>query len=77
MTAGQPVEIQFELAGSDLERLVVVGSDLEYLIALPRDRLLTHTEVRLCAGVLRRLLIEASSSSFGTRLVLLRSVHRL
>jgi hypothetical protein len=58
MTAGQPVKIQFELAGSDLERLVVVGSDLEYLIGLPRDRLLTHTEVRLCAGVLRRLLIE-------------------
>jgi hypothetical protein len=58
VSIGDRVEIQFELAGSDLERLVVVGSDLEYLIGLPRDRLLTHTEVRLCASVLRRLLID-------------------
>jgi hypothetical protein len=39
---GDRIEIQAELAGSDLERLVVVGGDLEYLIGLPRDRLLTH-----------------------------------
>jgi hypothetical protein len=52
------VEIEFSLEGSDLERLVVVGSDLEYLIGLPSDRLLTHTEIRLCAGVLRRLLLD-------------------
>jgi hypothetical protein len=55
---GDRIEIQAELAGSDLERLVVVGGDLEYLIGLPRDRLLTHTEVRLSAGVLRRLLVD-------------------
>ena len=58
MSVGDRIEIRFELAGPDLERLVVVGGDLEYLIGLPRDRLLTHTEVRLCAGVLRRLLLD-------------------
>jgi hypothetical protein len=58
VSRGDRVEISFQLAGSDLERLVVVGSDLEYLRGLPRDRLLTHTEVRLCAGILRRLLID-------------------
>jgi len=52
------VEIQFRLSGHDLERLVIVGSDLDYLISLPRDRLLTHTEVRLGAGILRRLFVD-------------------
>ncbi|MET8054942.1 hypothetical protein ABZU75_45980 [Streptosporangium sp. NPDC005286] len=52
------VEINFELTGSDLERLVVVGSDLNYLMSLPEDRLPTHTEVRLGASVLRRLFID-------------------
>jgi hypothetical protein len=58
VSVGDRIEIRFELAGPDLERLVVVGSDLEYLMSLPRDRLLTHTEVRLSASVLRRLLID-------------------
>lgn len=46
----EQVMLQFALTGIHLERLVVVGGDLAYLIDLPRDRLLTHTEVRLCAG---------------------------
>jgi hypothetical protein len=54
VSIGSRVDIQFQLAGPDLERLVVVGSDLEFLLSLPRDRLLTHTEVRLSAAVLRR-----------------------
>jgi len=52
------VEISGEIQGTDIERLVLVGGDLGYLMELPRDRLLTHTEVRLCASVLRRLLID-------------------
>jgi hypothetical protein len=36
--------------GSDLERLVLVGSDLEYLFSLPQDRLLTHTAVMVAAA---------------------------
>lgn len=52
------IELRFTLSGADLERLVVVGSDLDYLISLPKDRLLTHTEVRLSASVLRRLFID-------------------
>jgi hypothetical protein len=35
----------------------VVGGDLEFLMSLPRDRLLTHTEIRLAAGVPRRLFV--------------------
>ncbi len=58
MVPGEQVETRVELRGPDLERLVVVGGDLEYLLSLPRERLLTHTEVRLCAAVLRRLLLE-------------------
>ena len=57
------VQLQFSLTGADLERLIVVGSDLAYLIDLPRDRLLTHTEVRLCAGILRRLLVDGQLSA--------------
>jgi hypothetical protein len=57
---GNPVQVElaFRLGGSDLERLVVVGDDLAFLAALPRDRLPTHTEVRLAAGVMRRLLVD-------------------
>jgi hypothetical protein len=51
-------EVQLVLSGADLERLIVVGSDLEFLRDLPRDRLPSHTEVRLAAGVLRRLLLD-------------------
>ena len=51
-----PVRFEFELAGTDIERLVVVAGDLEFLRSLPRDRLPSHTEVRMAAGVLRRLL---------------------
>jgi hypothetical protein len=58
MTEEKRVEISFQVSGHNLERLVVVGGDLEYLRTLPSDRLLTHTEVRLAAGVLRRLLID-------------------
>jgi hypothetical protein len=54
------VEVRIELQGADVERLVVVGGDLEYLGALPRDHLPSHTEVRLAAGVLRRLLLDNS-----------------
>lgn len=54
----KPIEIEFKVEGSDLERLVLVGGDLEYLSDLPRDRLLTHTEIRPAAGVLRRLLVD-------------------
>jgi hypothetical protein len=50
--------IEFELDGAERERMVVVGSDLEFLRDLPEDRLPTHTEVRLAAGVLRRLLVD-------------------
>jgi hypothetical protein len=55
---GEPVRIEAPLCGGDIERLVIVAGDLEYLSQLPTDRLLTHTEVRLCAGILRRLLID-------------------
>lgn len=51
-------EIRFEFDGREVERLVTVAGDLDFLRALPRDRLLTHTEVRLAAGILRRLLID-------------------
>jgi hypothetical protein len=56
--SGKSTEVRVELAGTDLERLVVVGGDLEYLMDLPCDRLLSHTEVRLVAGILRRLLVD-------------------
>jgi hypothetical protein len=52
------LELRAELRGADLERLVVVASDVEYLFTLPRDRLLSHTEIRLAASILRRLLID-------------------
>jgi hypothetical protein len=58
MSEEKLVEIQAQVTGSDLERLVVVGGDLEYLQTLPNDRLLTHAEIRLAAGVLRRLLVD-------------------
>ncbi|MGE3811537.1 MAG: hypothetical protein AB7I24_08300 [Candidatus Nanopelagicales bacterium] len=49
---------RLEVSGSDLEAFVTVGGDLEFLAGLPMDRLYTHTEVRVVAGVLRRLLID-------------------
>lgn len=52
------IKIEFELNRSELERLVVLGGDLEFLIDLPHTRLLTHTEVRICAAVLRRLIVD-------------------
>jgi len=51
-----------EVKGTDLQRLVLVGDDLDYLIGLPGDRLLTHAEVRASANVLRRLLIDGQVS---------------
>jgi hypothetical protein len=50
------VELKFN--GRELERMVAVAGDLEFLQSMPQHRLLTHTEVRLAAGVLRRLLID-------------------
>lgn len=63
MTSNEVV-VQFELSGVDRERLVLIGGDLEYLRDLPIDRLLTHTEVRLAAGILRRLLVDGQIDSF-------------
>ena len=51
-------EVLLEFEGANLERLVSVAGDLEFLRSLPVDRLPTHTEVRLAAGVMRRLLID-------------------
>ncbi|WP_328328354.1 hypothetical protein OHA70_03305 [Kribbella sp. NBC_00382] len=50
--------IPFKLTGPDVELLVVVGGDLEYLNSITRQDLPSHTEVRLAASVLRRLLTE-------------------
>jgi hypothetical protein len=58
------IQHQFQLTGSDLERLLLVAGDLEYLIGLPKHRLLTHTEVRLSASILRRLLIDDGGEVF-------------
>ena len=52
------IRVEFELDRTELERLVMLGGDLEFLIDLPRARLLTHTEVRICAAVLRRLIVD-------------------
>lgn len=52
------VELKFRLSGPDLERLVVVGGDLDYLASLPKDRLFSHSEIRLAASVLRRLFVD-------------------
>lgn len=58
-TDGASPAVQVQLGGADLERLVLVGGDLEYLIDISGiGRLPTHTEVRLCASVLRRLLVD-------------------
>ncbi len=46
------------LSETDLERLILAGDDISFLIDLPQTRLLTHTEVRLAASILRRLLID-------------------
>ncbi|WP_139135486.1 hypothetical protein [Micromonospora tulbaghiae] len=54
----EKIRVEVELDKTELERLVVVGGDLEFLISLPRDRLLNHTEVRICAAVLRRLIVD-------------------
>ncbi|SEN21769.1 hypothetical protein [Nonomuraea pusilla] len=58
MDVSNRVEVSFQMSGADLERLVVIGGDLDYLISLPKDRLLSHTEVRLGASVLRRLFVD-------------------
>lgn len=63
LESGQAVEVQLNLNGVDVERLVVIGGDLEFLRDLPRERLLTHTEVRLAAGILRRLLLDGQLSA--------------
>lgn len=57
-SSDEQIELRFTLNATELERLILVGSDLAYLTDLPRNRLLTHTEVRLCAGILRRLLVD-------------------
>jgi hypothetical protein len=69
LSAVQPekINIQIQLSGPDLERLVLIGGDLEYLADLPTDRLLSHTEVRLAAGVIRRLFIDKQLSILWKR----------
>src|SRR5665811_1203033 len=54
------------LSASDIERLVVVASDLEFLERVGSTGIPSHTDVRLAAGVLRRLLIE-NQLSHGCR----------
>ena len=53
-----PGQIAIRFAGHHLDRLVLVAEDIEYLAAFPKDRLSTHIEVRLAAGVLRRLVLD-------------------
>jgi hypothetical protein len=73
---GEPIiELRGELRDADLERFVVVASDLEYLLALPRDRLLTHTEIRLGASILRRLLVDNQLGAVLRTLSAPRGVH--
>ncbi len=52
------ISFEVEFSGADLERLIIVGSDLQLLRELPRTRLLTHAEVRSAAAILRRLLVD-------------------
>jgi len=52
-----------ELGGADLERIIIVGDDLDFLLNLPRDRLLTHTEVRLAASIAERIRADGSTAS--------------
>jgi hypothetical protein len=53
------VSFNVELGGHDLDRLLVVGSDLEFLRGVAqREGLPSHTEVRLMASILRRLLVD-------------------
>jgi hypothetical protein len=54
------------LSASELERLVVVASDLEFLERVGSAGIPSHTDIRLAAGVLRRLLIE-NQLSHGCR----------
>lgn len=65
MGTPERLTIPFELEGPQVERLVVVGGDLEYLRGLPSERLPTHTEVRLIASVLRRLFVDHGSGEIG------------
>lgn len=58
MSSDELIEIQVELRGPDLERVVVVSGDLDFLARLPRERLPSHTEIRIIAGILRRLLLD-------------------
>jgi hypothetical protein len=53
-----------QLSASGLERFLLVADDLRYFLDLPKDRLLTRTEVRLSASVLRRLLIDDGGELF-------------
>jgi len=54
-----------ELSGADQKRLVLLGDDLDFLAGLPSDRLLTHSEVRTCATILRRLLLDHGNGQLG------------
>jgi hypothetical protein len=50
--------IETILTGAEVERFVVVAGDLGFLASLPNDRLLTHTEVRISASIMRRLFVD-------------------
>lgn len=65
MSQPDTLDIPLQLAGHQIERMVVVGGDLEFLRELPADRLPSHTEVRLIAGVLRRLFVDHGSGEVG------------
>ena len=56
--------IEFKVHTSKLEQLVVVCDDVACLRDLPRDRLPSHTEVRIAASILRRLLIDNGGELF-------------
>lgn len=46
------------LEPEELERTVVTAGDLEFLMQVSESSLPSHTEIRLAAGVLRRLLVD-------------------
>jgi hypothetical protein len=61
---GELVYFEFKVGGTELERLVVTCDDLAFLRQLSRDKLPSHTEVRIVAGMLRRLLIDGGGELF-------------
>lgn len=58
-----PTPLTVELTQAELERLIVVAGDLEFLRSLAADDLPSRTHTRLAAGVMRRLLIDGQLST--------------